>query len=171
MKLENASMSEMTAGFEMPLDVVEGVVVKLRLSLGVGVKRRLGVSSRSCGNSWFEIPISTLWASSENMSKDLFCAVPPEPSNSPVVRTEIHVSAEVSVRMSVNTQLGLRRRQRQRIGRRRRPKQVTTKGSEVIMENAVISRVDQPKVLAVSGTGAFVAVFFLARLALIGVRT
>jgi hypothetical protein len=39
------------------------------------------------------------------------------------------------------------------------------------MENAVISRVDQPKVLAVSGTGAFVAVFFLARLALIGVRT
>jgi hypothetical protein len=60
MKLANAWMSEMTAGFEMPLDVVEGVVVKLRLSLGVGVKRQLGVSSRSCGNSWFEIPISTL---------------------------------------------------------------------------------------------------------------
>ncbi len=35
------------------------------------------------------------------------------------------------------------------------------------MENAVISRVDQPKVPAVSGTGAFVAVFFLAWLALI----
>src|SRR4030088_2673849 len=35
------------------------------------------------------------------------------------------------------------------------------------MENPVISRVVQPKVLAVSGTGAFVAVFFLAWLALI----
>src|SRR5712691_8741146 len=35
------------------------------------------------------------------------------------------------------------------------------------MENTVISRVDQPKVLAVSGTGAFVAVSFLAWLALI----
>jgi hypothetical protein len=35
------------------------------------------------------------------------------------------------------------------------------------MENTVISRIDQPKVLAVSGTGAFVAVFFLAWLALI----
>src|SRR5712671_1415622 len=35
------------------------------------------------------------------------------------------------------------------------------------MENTVISRVDQPKGLAVSGTGAFVAVFFLAWLALI----
>jgi hypothetical protein len=35
------------------------------------------------------------------------------------------------------------------------------------MENTVISRVDQGKGLAVSGTGAFVAVFFLAWLALI----
>jgi len=35
------------------------------------------------------------------------------------------------------------------------------------MENTVVSRADQPKVLAVSGTGAFVAVFFLAWLALI----
>ena len=35
------------------------------------------------------------------------------------------------------------------------------------MENTVISRVDQPKVLPVSSTGAFVAAFFLAWLALI----
>ena len=35
------------------------------------------------------------------------------------------------------------------------------------MENTIISRVDQPKVPAVSGTGAFVAAFFLAWLALI----
>src|SRR3989442_7299153 len=35
------------------------------------------------------------------------------------------------------------------------------------MENTVISRVDQAKVPAVSGTGAFVAFFFLAWLALI----
>lgn len=35
------------------------------------------------------------------------------------------------------------------------------------MENTVTSRVDQPKVPAVSGIGAFVAVFFLAWLALI----
>jgi hypothetical protein len=35
------------------------------------------------------------------------------------------------------------------------------------MENTVISHVDQPKVLTVSGTGAFVAVFFLAWLTLI----
>ena len=35
------------------------------------------------------------------------------------------------------------------------------------MENTVLSRVEQPKVPAVSGTGAFVAVFFLAWLALI----
>jgi hypothetical protein len=40
MKLANASMSEMTAGFEMPLGlpVVEGVVVKFSVSLGVGLK-------------------------------------------------------------------------------------------------------------------------------------
>src|ERR1700693_3392548 len=62
MKLANASMSEMTAGFEMPLEfpAVEGGTVKLRVSLGVGLKIQPGVSSRSCGNSWFEIPISTL---------------------------------------------------------------------------------------------------------------
>jgi hypothetical protein len=35
------------------------------------------------------------------------------------------------------------------------------------MQNTVLSRVDQPKVPAVSGTGTFVAVFFLAWLALI----
>ena len=35
------------------------------------------------------------------------------------------------------------------------------------MENILVSRVDQPKVPTVSGTGAFVAVFFLAWLALI----
>jgi hypothetical protein len=35
------------------------------------------------------------------------------------------------------------------------------------MANTVISRVDQPNVPAVSGTGAFVALFFLAWLALI----
>ena len=45
--------------------------------------------------------------------------------------------------------------------------QVTTEGSEVIMANTVLSRVDQPKVPAVSGIGTFVAVFFLAWLALI----
>jgi hypothetical protein len=37
------------------------------------------------------------------------------------------------------------------------------------MANTVLSRVDQPKVPAVSGTGAFVAAFFLAWLALISV--
>ena len=35
------------------------------------------------------------------------------------------------------------------------------------MDNTIISRVDQPKALAVSGTGAYVATFFLAWLALI----
>jgi len=35
------------------------------------------------------------------------------------------------------------------------------------MENTVISHVDQPQVPAVSATGAFIAVFFLAWLALI----
>jgi len=35
------------------------------------------------------------------------------------------------------------------------------------MENTVISRVDQPRVPAVSATSAFVAVFFLVWLALI----
>ena len=35
------------------------------------------------------------------------------------------------------------------------------------MENTVVSHVNQPKVLSASGTGAFVAVFFLAWLALI----
>jgi hypothetical protein len=39
--------------------------------------------------------------------------------------------------------------------------------SGIIMENTVMSRVDQPGVPAVSGTGAFVAAFFLAWLALI----
>ena len=45
MKLANASMSEMTAVFEFP--VVAGVVVKFSVSLGVGLKRHPGVSSRS----------------------------------------------------------------------------------------------------------------------------
>src|SRR6478736_5136211 len=35
------------------------------------------------------------------------------------------------------------------------------------MENTLVSRADQPRVPAVSGTGAFVAVFFLAWLALV----
>src|SRR5208337_5512799 len=52
MKLAKASMSEITAVFELP--VVEGVGVKLRVSSGVGLKRQPGVSSRSCGKSWFE---------------------------------------------------------------------------------------------------------------------
>src|SRR5258706_6269642 len=42
-----------------------------------------------------------------------------------------------------------------------------SEGSKVIMANTVISYVDQPKVPAVSGIGTFVAVFFLAWLALI----
>src|SRR5215472_3008879 len=55
-KLAKASMSEITAGLDVA--VVAGGV-KLSVSLGVAVKRHVGVSSRSCGNSWFEIPIST----------------------------------------------------------------------------------------------------------------
>jgi hypothetical protein len=39
--------------------------------------------------------------------------------------------------------------------------------SEFVMENTVVSRVDQSRVPAVSSTGAFVAAFFLAWLALI----
>src|SRR3977135_4558939 len=45
--------------------------------------------------------------------------------------------------------------------------QVTTEGSEVNMANTTLSQLDRPKVSAVSGTGPFVAVFFLAWLALI----
>jgi len=56
-KSAKASMSEMTAGLEV--EVVAGVV-KLSVSFGDGKKRQLGVSSRSCGNSWLEMPISTL---------------------------------------------------------------------------------------------------------------
>ena len=70
MKLAKASMSEMTAVFELP--GVGGVVVKLSVSSGVALKRQPGVSSRSCGKSWFEIPISTLYASPANMRRDLF---------------------------------------------------------------------------------------------------
>src|SRR6516225_4141939 len=73
-KLANASISEITAGFEVP----EVVVVKLSVSLGVGTNRQPGVSSRSCGNSWLEMPISTLYASPTNMSRDLFCAFHPK---------------------------------------------------------------------------------------------
>src|SRR5271165_7517269 len=76
MKLANASMSEMTAVFELP--VVAGVGVKLSVSSGVGLKRQPGVSSRSCGKSWFVIPISTLYASLANIRRDLFCAFHPK---------------------------------------------------------------------------------------------
>src|SRR5271165_6736394 len=76
MKLANPSMSEMTAVFELP--VVVGVVVKLSVSSGVGLKRQPGVSSRSCGKSWFVIPISTLYASLANIRRDLFCAFHPK---------------------------------------------------------------------------------------------
>src|SRR3984893_16455700 len=76
MKLVTASMSEMTAGLEVAAPV--GAVVKLSGSFGVAMKRHAGVSSRSCGNSWFEIPISTLYASLDNMSRDLFCAFHPK---------------------------------------------------------------------------------------------
>jgi hypothetical protein len=58
MKLANTSMSEITAGFELLL--VAGEVVKLSVSSGVALKRQPGASSRFCGNSWFEIPVSTL---------------------------------------------------------------------------------------------------------------
>ena len=76
MKLAKASMSEMTAVFELP--VAAGVGVKLSVSSGVALKRQPGVSSRSCGNSWFVTPISTLYASLANMRRDLFCAFHPK---------------------------------------------------------------------------------------------
>src|SRR5271163_2005410 len=76
MKSANASMSERTAGFELPVD--GEVVVKLSVSSGVALKRQPGVSSRSCGKSWFEIPISTLYASPANMRRDLFWAFHPK---------------------------------------------------------------------------------------------
>ena len=76
MKLAKASMSEMTAVFEAP--GVAGVGVKLSVSSGVALKRQPDVSSRSCGNSWLVIPISTLYASPANMRRDLFCAFHPK---------------------------------------------------------------------------------------------
>jgi hypothetical protein len=42
-----------------------------------------------------------------------------------------------------------------------------TKGAKVIMAKTVLSQVDQPRVPAVSGAGTFVAVFFVAWLALV----
>src|ERR1700758_538393 len=76
MKLEKASMSEMTAGLEVAATV--GVVVKVSVAFGLAVKRQAGLSSLSCGNSSFEIPISTLYASLANKSRDLFCAFHPK---------------------------------------------------------------------------------------------
>ena len=73
---EVTSMSEMTAVFELP--VVAGVGVKLSVSSGVALKEQPSVSSRSCGNSWFVMPISTLYASPANMRRDLFCAFHPK---------------------------------------------------------------------------------------------
>src|SRR5256885_836693 len=70
MKLANASTSEIAAVF--------GLGVKLTASSGVALKTQPGVSSRSCGNSWFVTPISTLYASAENRSRDLFCAFHPK---------------------------------------------------------------------------------------------
>src|SRR6201984_2979928 len=57
MKLEKASIAEMTD--ELEVSAPGGDVIKLSVSFGVAVKRQAGVSSRSCGNSSFEIPIST----------------------------------------------------------------------------------------------------------------
>src|SRR6266436_4087447 len=76
MKSANASMSERTA--LLGLEVGAEVIVKLSASLGVLVKRQLGVSSRSWGKSSFVIPISTLYASPVNTSRDLFCAFHPK---------------------------------------------------------------------------------------------
>ena len=76
MKSANASMSERTAGLGLEPGV--GVGVKLSVSSGVALKRQPGVSSRSWGKSWFEIPISTLYASPANMIRDLFCAFHPK---------------------------------------------------------------------------------------------
>src|SRR6516165_7413762 len=69
-KFANASMSERTA--------VLGVAVKFSVSSGVALNRQLGVSSRSCGNSWLVTPISTLYASDAKIRRDLFCAFHPK---------------------------------------------------------------------------------------------
>src|ERR1700693_2781042 len=74
MKSANASMSERTAVFEGGVEAG----VKLSVSSGVALKRQPGVSSRSWGESWVEIPISTLYASPANMIRDLFCAFHPK---------------------------------------------------------------------------------------------
>src|ERR1700676_1728310 len=75
-KLAKASMSERTAVFELP--EVAGVGEKLSVSSGVALKIQSGVSSRSCGKSWFVTPISTLYASLANRRSDLFCAFHPK---------------------------------------------------------------------------------------------
>src|SRR5580704_16040696 len=76
MKSANASMSERTAVLALEVGVEVGV--KLSVSSGVALNRQPGVSSRSWGKSWFVIPISTLYASPENMIRDLFCAFHPK---------------------------------------------------------------------------------------------
>jgi hypothetical protein len=51
--------------------------VKFVVSSGVGLVARPGVVFRSLGNASLVTPISTLWASPENISSDLFCAFRP----------------------------------------------------------------------------------------------
>jgi hypothetical protein len=46
-------------------------------SFGVCVNWQPGVSSRFCGKRSLLTPISTLYASPENINKDLFCAFQP----------------------------------------------------------------------------------------------
>ena len=90
MKLANASMSEMTAVFELP---VAGVGVKLSVSSGVALKRQPGVSSRSCGKQLVRDSHLDVVCLTREHEKGFVLCLPPETRNGPIVCTAVHISA------------------------------------------------------------------------------
>ncbi len=72
------------ANFSTSLSASIGVAALMFVtSFGTGANWQLPVSSRSFWNSSFEMPISTLYASPENISSDLFCAFQPNRATVP----------------------------------------------------------------------------------------
>src|SRR3954447_26685634 len=70
MKFANATASDVTSP--------GGPDVKLVWSSGVALNIQPAVSPRFCGKASFVTPCSTLYASPEKISRDLFCAFQPK---------------------------------------------------------------------------------------------
>jgi hypothetical protein len=102
MKLANASMSERTAVFELP--VAEGAVVKLSVSSGVALKRQPGGLVALLREELVRDSHLDVVGFAREHEEGFVLRFPAETGDGPIICTEVHISAQVCVCMAGDTQ-------------------------------------------------------------------